>query len=189
MKKIFCALILVLCVVTPSFSASRQEMKRMSTFLSNFTELGMYNFNVDTVPSGELVRFGIWHNYINNNKSRIEECPRGRNCQYGYSVINKKYVAESVKKYFDIDLEHESIENGHYDGRYYHFMPADGEIPYYADVQEVSSNSGIITMRGELYSSEDEDDRPATFTARAKPYRFNGRDTWSILTMTTKWRE
>ncbi len=49
MKKIFCALILVLCVVTPSFPASRQEMKRMSTFLSNFTELGMcitsvYNF-------------------------------------------------------------------------------------------------------------------------------------------------
>ena len=103
-------------------------------------------------------------------------------------MIRSSHVAGSVKKYFDLELGHVSIEGGHYDGRYYHFMPADGEIPYYADVQEVSQRGRVITMRGELYSSEDRDDRPATFTATAKPYRYDGKDTWALLTLKTKWR-
>ncbi len=183
MKKIFCVIITLLCFTSPAMSASRQELKLMSTFLSNFTELSMYNFNIDTISDKELVRFGIWHNYHNNYRSRIEDCPRGNKCPYGEKVIHKKYVAESVRKFFDVDLNHQSILHGHYDGTYYHFPAADGEIPYYAEVQSVSKRGNLIIMRGELYNAEDEEERAGNFTATAKPYRYNGKNTWSIISL------
>ncbi len=187
MRKILCVLILSLLLCSSAFGASRSEIKRMSTFLSNFTELGMYSIDIDTIPFSALVRFGVWHNYHNNFKSRIKPCPN-RNCPHGDLIIDKKFAAESVRKFFDLELEHSSTENEYYDGRVYHFEGADGEIPYYADVQEVSRRGGVITMRGELYSAEDDSDRPATFTATAKPYRYDGKDTWSILSLNVRWR-
>lgn len=189
MKKVLCVSALLLLLSASAFGASRQELKRMSTFLSNFTELGMYNINVDTIPEKDLVHFGIWHNYINNYKSRIKPCPRGSRCSYGDVVISSSYVEESVEKFFDLELEHQSTDNEHYDGKYYHFYAADGEIPYYADVQEVSRKGSVITLRGELYNAEDEDERPARFTARVKPYRWKGEDRWALLTLTTRWEE
>lgn len=59
-----------------AFGASSSELKRMSTFVSNFTELGMMNFHVDDLSDSELADFGIWHNYRNNFKSRIQHCPK-----------------------------------------------------------------------------------------------------------------
>ena len=188
MRKVLCVCAVVVALCSPAMSAGRQEMKRMGVFLSNFTELGMYDVDAEDISDAELVHFGIWHNYVNNYRTRIEDCPDGEGCPYGWKVIRSSHVAGSVKKYFDLELGHVSIEGGHYDGRYYHFMPADGEIPYYADVQEVSQRGRVITMRGELYSSEDRDDRPATFTATVKPYRYGGKDTWAIITLKTKWR-
>ncbi len=170
----------------PAFGASPTEMARMGTFISNFTEQGIYDIDIDTITHDELVHFGIWHNYINNFKSRIKRCPK-KNCPYGSLIIDAKFVEESVNKYFDLDLAHDSAENVHYDGRVYHFDGADGETRYYADVTDVSRRGNIITMRGELYSAENEDDRPASFTATAKPYKFHGKNTWSILSLTTDW--
>ena len=188
MKRFIFALMVAVMLCGSAFGASSSEIKRMSTFLSNFTEQGMYNIDTAGITDAELIHFGIWHNYINNYKSRIADCPNGKKCPYGYKVIDRKYVAESVKKYFDTEIEHASIDDAHYDGRLYHFMPADGERIYYAEVQKVSQKGNVITMRGELYAVEDKDDRPATFTATAKPYKHNGRNTWSILTLATNWR-
>ncbi|MBQ7221312.1 MAG: hypothetical protein IJS28_10070 [Synergistaceae bacterium] len=187
MRKLASALLLAVIICVPAFGASRAEMKRMSTFLSNFTELGMYDINADTITDGELVHFGVWHNYVNNFKSRIRRCP-DKNCPYGSLIIDEKYAAESVKKFFNINLKHTSTEDEHYSGNFYHFEGADGEITYYAEVQEVSRKGSIITMRGELYSAEDDEDRPATFTARAKPYKYGGKDTWYILSLAVRWR-
>ena len=188
MRKVFYALVIAALVCSPVFGASKTEMARMGTFLSNFTEQGMYNVNINNVTDEELVHFGIWHNYINNFKSRIKRCTK-RNCPYGSLIIDKKYVAESVRKYFDLELDHTSTDNEHYDGKVYHFEGADGERTYYADVTEVTQKGNIITMRGEIYAADDEDDRPATFVAEAKTYKYNGKNTWSLHWINTEWEE
>ena len=52
-----------------SYAASAAELKLMSTFLSNFTELGFMNFEAKELTNeddpADMIRFGIWHNYIN----------------------------------------------------------------------------------------------------------------------------
>ena len=187
MKKILCALFIVMVVFSGvAFGASSAELKRMSTFLSNFTELGMMNFNVDDLTDGELARFGIWHNYVNNYNTRIKRCPN-KNCPYGSLVIDKTYVAESVRKFFNRDIRHQSAQDeemyGHYDGKkYYHFEGADGESPFYAKVYEVKKRGDVIVMRGETYEPE-HDSEGSTFTAVAKPYKYDGKNTWSIISL------
>ncbi len=180
-----------------------QQMKRMSTFLSNFTELGFFNFDTeasgdddmlhlgDDPSSPDLIRFGIMHNYINNFKSRIRNCPK-KNCPHGSLVIEAKYVAEAVKKYFDIDLKHRSVDDSdppyHYDGKVYHFEGADGEAVYYALVQKAAVEDGAVHMTGEVCNADDKTDRPWTFEAFARSSKWKGKDTWTILSMRIKER-
>jgi hypothetical protein len=193
---------------------SAEEIKRMSVFLSNFTELGFMNFDIradgsdDLLHMGatgaapDLIRFGIMHNYINNYKSRIAKC-KTKNCEWGSLVIEGKYVAESVKKYFDINLKNQSVTESDppyfYDGKLYHFEGADGEANHYAQVKEVSEgNGGVLLMTGTVYDNEamfnakskkTDDFTVATFKATAKPYKFGGKDTWAILSLTTEWND
>ncbi|MDR0827353.1 MAG: hypothetical protein LBN33_05685, partial [Desulfovibrio sp.] len=123
------------------------ELKKMSTFLSNFTEIGLDNFYVkgsgvdgsgdllalSADDPADLVRFGIWHNYRNNYDSRVAPC-KAKGCKWGSLTIDGKHVLESVKKYFDIDLKNRSITESdppyYYDGKLYHFEGADGEATY-----------------------------------------------------------
>jgi hypothetical protein len=183
---------------------SAAELKRMSTFLSNFTELDFMDFDIEADGSDELlhmgapdaapdlIRFGIRHNYINNYKSRIALC-KTKNCEYGSLVVDGKHVAESVKKYFDLVLKNQSVLESdppsYFDGKLYHFEGADGEATYYADVKEVFKDGNVLRMTGELYNIDDKKDRPAAFEATAKPYKFGGKDTWAILSLTTEWNE
>lgn len=117
-------------------------MKRLGLFISNFTETGLFNFDIraENTDDGllhlgmpenvtELARFGIIHNYI-NNESRIRKC-RDKNCESGPLVIDKKFVAESVSKYFGLELEAMDLDaivddvtaEFLYDGRLFHFDP------------------------------------------------------------------
>jgi hypothetical protein len=200
MKRIFWCLIFVLLFVSPTFAAggeknfSATELKLMSTFLSNFTELGFMNFDAATfLKSDEIIRFGIRHNYINNYKSRIAKC-KIRDCPHGSLVIDAKHVTESIEKYFAVDFkDHKSVKPDyefykeyeyHYDGKLYHFEGADGEAVYYARVDKaVRNSSGQIVMTGELYNADDKDDKLGKFEAAAKPYKYGGKDTWAIISM------
>ena len=38
-------------------------------------------------------------------------------------------------------------------------------------------------MTGDIYNADDKTDRPWTFEAFAKPYKWKGKDTWSILSL------
>ena len=107
MKRFIFACLFAVLVASSAFGASSSELKKMSTFVSNFTEIGMNNFDVDEISDSELARFGIWHNWQNNFKTRIQRCP-DKNCPYGGYVIDKKFVAESVKKFFNLEIEHQS---------------------------------------------------------------------------------
>ncbi len=80
MRRLVYACILAAMVCSSAFGVYRSELERMSTFISNFTELGYYNIiNADTISDEELVHFGVWHNCTNNFDSRIKRCP-DKNC-------------------------------------------------------------------------------------------------------------
>ena len=201
-SKKFFALLLVLsllvcaCGIASAAGAqkgfSSTDLKKMSTFLSNFTELGFMNFDAkeltDEANPADMIRFGIWHNYINNFKSRISQC-KTKDCKWGSLVIEGKYVTETIKKYFDVDYKKlasvtESDPPYFFDGKLYHFEGADGEAVYFARVDEAEKNAeGQIIMRGEIYNAEDEQDILGTFEALAKPHKFGGKDTWAIISM------
>jgi len=213
MKKILFGILILALVLTSAPVAAAEtklkpgaaELKKMSVFLSNFTELFFNNFDVETGGSDErthlgdkgnmveLINFGVMHNYINNFKSRIAP-DKTRKGVSAYYVIDGKYVAESVKKYFDLDVKHQDVnEEGlvyDYDGKFYHFEAGDGEGRYYADVKEVfKRDDGTLRMTGEIYYAEDETDRPSTFEAIVKPHKWDGKDTWAILSLTTTDKE
>ena len=180
-----------------SYAASANQLKLMSTFLSNFTEVGLMFFNTKEIASGthpeKLIRFGIMHNYINNFKSRIKQCG-AKGCEWGSLTIEGKFVTESIKKYFDVDYTKlasvtESDPPYHYDGKLYHFEGADGEAVYYARVDKALPSGNAVVMTGEIYNSDDKDDKLGSFEAHAKPHKFGGRDTWAILSMETKFYE
>ena len=207
MNRKILAVLLVLAVVFSLGTAKKKddEKKRMGIFISNFTELGMYEFDLeeegsdeilhlgDPYSMGELIRFGVGHNII-NNKKLIQKCKR-KDCEFGSSTISKESVAASVRKYFDLPLKHQKVIGDapeiDYDGKLYHFDKSNwnsGTI-YYADVQEVSKSKNFITMEGELYELDNPKHRPATFVAKAKPYKWNNKDTWAILSLSVEWTE
>ena len=123
-------LILLLLSAVPAHAADDWQMvtlrsrdqKRLSTFLSNFTEPGLYNADMaESCGPGVLhlksargqktpIAFGIRHNFINNFKSRIRGCTT-HGCPYGDSTIDAKCVRTSVKKYSGLTAQNNSIDD------------------------------------------------------------------------------
>ena len=174
---------------------SKDELEKMNIFLSAFTQVYLTNFDVNTITPEQLIAFGIRHNYLN-----VVNCFQhpSEDSEHGNILLEDKYVTESVKKYFDIDFKaHGTVseENGrgfHYDGKYYIFWAADGAGYPMARIKEVFENrSGQLGMTGEIYCYifDDEDyveKSEATFEAYAKPHKYAGEDTWSIISFKSK---
>ena len=193
------------CALTLGASKQSGEIQRMGIFVSNFTEQGLYDFDLEAegdpdlahfgnpVFTSELIKFGITHNVINRSKSTVKTCPDKR-CPDGPHIMSGKSVAESVRKYFDLNIKNQTVDEDTitipYDGKNYHFNASDfkPETVYYAEVQNVSRRNGIITMTGELYNVKNKKDRPATFRATAKPHIWDDKDTWSILSLSVDWK-
>lgn len=157
------------------------ELKRMSTFLSNFTEIGLMDFNVQDIAKDDLIMFGIWHNYKNNYNSRISLC-KTKDCNYGSLALDKKHVTESIMKYFAINFTDHSGEG--YDGKVYHFDGADGDLPIMTHVKKVYRHiPGQFRMTGDIYVIDHDGvtEIIGSFEAYAKPYKYAGKDTWSII--------
>ena len=202
MKRIFLCLALVCLFASSAVAASGEEkfsaaeLKLMSTFVSNFTEVRLFDFETETLlQSDYIIRFGVWHNYINNFKSRIARC-KTKDCPHGSLVIEPRHVTDSIVKYFGADFkDHRSMKPDYefykeyefyYDGRLYHFEGADGEAVYYARVDNaVKNSSGQVIMTGELYKANDKNNKFGKFEAVAKPYKYNGKDTWAIISLQT----
>ena len=208
MKKFLLALVLVFALSAAAFAAtSQKELDRMGIFISNFTEVGMFEFDLEEFGDdtaihlgdpnnfGEFLYFGIMHAYINAPKS-IKKC-RDKTCEYGDLTVDGNTVINAVKKYFDVEIKPQSDLNRtpaiYYNksDKLYHFeKPELPEPTYYAQVKNVktSANGKIITMTGDIYNFNKKSERPATFTATAKPHKWQGKNTWAILSLTTEWR-
>lgn len=195
-------LLLLFCVLAPASCGAAEpdaaELKRMSVFLSNFTELGMRNFTAKEVlrtdNPRDMIHFGVWHNYVNNFRSTVETC-KDKQCRWGSATMLCSHVQKSLRRYFGYDLkqclsaEGDQHNSYHFDGTRYHFECADGEATYYARVQKaVKRNDGLIEMSGYLYNAEDEGDVPAFFAALAKPHTWQGKSTWAIVSFRTVYK-
>jgi len=191
--KISCLLVILFTMCTTSANTTDKkldvepaELKRMSTFLSNFIEVGLDNFDIKTIENEELIYFGVMHNYKNNFKSRFVQCTQPER-QY-QAAIDPKYASESVKKYFDLELKKhgDALDEVQYDGKRYYVPLADGDIVRCARVKEVyQTDSGLLRMIGEVYYEDNEgvEEITGTMEAVAKPYKYGGKNTWAIMSL------
>lgn len=217
MKKFLLSVLLIFVFCCAASAVDQTpEMKKMSVFISNFTEAGFFNFDLEDGDNDgealseyeepkthlgnpanitELVKFGIIHNLINNYNSRIKKC-KDKNCESGNLTIDKKFVFESVKKYFGLDISRKDLSViaedpsavFSYDGKLFHFdadsfrEPGNDKI-YFADVQGVTKRGKNLLIAGDIYNSKKITDRPGMFAATVRPV--NG--SWIIIDMTTDW--
>ena len=180
MKKygVFAVCILALFCASAALAApGEKQIKAMSLFLSNFTELGFMEASTEEMAKPEnypdLVRFGVWHNYINNFKSRIERND-AKSQKHGDVRIKASWVEESVLKYFGLKIKADkSVEQVyppyHFDGTSFHFQAADGEATWLARVKKASNpQKGVWEISGEVYNADDPTDILGGFKAVIK---------------------
>ena len=157
-------------------------VKAMSIFISNFTELDMYEIpDVSKMTHDELVYFGVGHNFINNPK-QIRKAAGGK------LSVSGKQTGESLRRYFALDItpsasaKYANAEYDYSNGNYAFVQPADRTI-YYARVSEAYIDGDRILMIGEIYNLKNEKDIRGPFYAYAKPWKYGGRDTWALLSL------
>lgn len=169
----------------------------MGDFLTPFVRRSLENFDVkadgddDLLHLGNpdnvyhLISFGIDYN-VYYNYSLIKFC-EDPDCKLnGFMTIDGKYVKETVKKFFDIDIENQTVTDEdmgitiEYDGKVYHF---DGDVEgedYSTVVEKATRNGKIITMLGTFYSYN----KPfRKFAATAKNHKYKGKNTFAILSL------
>ena len=186
--------ILLLLSVNPAHATdfTVSQMKHMSVFLSNFTELGHTDFErsdlINEKDPGRMVQFGIWHNYLNNKKA-IQPCYQ---CQWGDMTVDASFIQRTLKRYFDYDLKHfPEVEQAgypyHFDGRRYHFSLVDktGPALYARVTQAEQDKNGNIIMSGYLHKPGDSQATAGKFRALAKPHHWSHKKTWTIINFHT----
>jgi len=103
----------------------------LNTFFSNFSEVFLEPFEEGKISNQELIRFGVLHNYINNDgliKHYYEN----------YGSIEAEYIEKSVEKYFGHTIEHhESITISEFKDGYYIIPYADGEATVFSQVERL----------------------------------------------------
>lgn len=199
MRKTLAALLVVflLCGVAGASDGGKEvqlgkaALSKMNLFLSNFTELGFDNITREGLSREKLIHFGIWHNYLNNFKSRIVPCKK--DCKNGDLLIDGKFVAESIRKYFGIDFDAHGTVEGEmrffFDGKAYHFFGADGEAVYFAyTTKAYDVGGGRLRLEGILYNANVEDREPeADFVAEVETKKVGGKEATALISIATKW--
>ena len=130
-------------------SMTDAEYKKLSIFLSNFSEVMYDNFDIDHYTDEELIEYAIWHTYRNNDNAIINVT----DSEYYYAKISAETIFNVIDRYFGIKVTHKSVgyidnpEHWNYgqyqylfkDG-YYYFTPADGEPVRWSEVEEFYDN-------------------------------------------------
>lgn len=171
---------------------SAEQMKKMGIFLSNFTECNYTTISrrefID--KPDEMVNFALCHNWINNFRSFTlkNSCGKEKTDGNYFAHLDPKNVEKTVKKYLDYDF---SAHQGHgdyivYDGYTYCIPAADGEQhPAVKVVSADRQEDGTILVKGSSYYPDSEEDADDNINVKAviKPYVWNGKDTWSLVSM------
>ena len=186
---------------------SKEELKRMNVFMSNFFEAGIGSIDIEHIEYNEdkklfnetinqLVEFGIDHNDINNyQKFNNSSCPEMEN----YSGLKVEDVKETVNKYFGYKLKDNNLPNFldsnsyKFENNCYYKIIACCEPGSFAKVDYVEKlKDGIVIMIGKRYTyestgstSDDDTYVSAYFIAKAKEKTYKGKKTWELISLKT----
>jgi hypothetical protein len=156
-------------------------LKRMSVFVSNFTELDMFEIdNRNFMKYGDIVYFGVMHNHLNNPKT-VKTTKDGR------FAVDYSAVFASAKKYFSFDAETGDARiSAKYNGLEFECKgdsfifkkPANRKI-YYARVTETLKDGSLILMKGKIYEKSNPENVLGPFYAYAEP----ADGTWILVSI------
>ncbi|MEK4730058.1 hypothetical protein [Paenibacillus sp. FSL L8-0641] len=128
------------------------QKKKLNLFFSNLSEAYMGNFNINDYDKEILIDFAVKHNQINYGK-RITTV---ENNQQFTDKLNSKYVVQTIKRFFDINVKPESTSTYPLVGSSYQWDTADGE--QYMDFSQVENfydnGNGTYTAKIQIYTSD-----------------------------------
>lgn len=177
MKKFFLILFLAF-LIGNAFSEDR--MGRLGTLISNFTEVGFYNRDIQNLSNGEYIYFGVTHQRMNHAFKKSKA---------GYVCVPASDVETNVSRYFGKKLmRHDSISEMFYDRikRCYEVLDPNDEQRIHAKVLDVQDNSDeTLTVTGLLYDEDSPSKQYGNFRAHLKPRLWRGKDTWTLISIKT----
>ena len=169
---------------------SKDTMKRMGTFVSNFTELKMYNLpDAQALINEQYAEFGVLHEKMNNFNSFKQE-------GNSRASIEASHIENAVMRYFGRQFSaHCSVPVGtrswaiQFDAKTKRYTiqrtdEPESAVVTYARVEKAENlPDGNVRMTGTLHNAKDESELRGTFVAVARPHKWNGRDTWALLSL------
>ena len=156
---------------------SSDEMAKISLFLSNFTEVRMKKFDVNSVTSSELVDFSMEHNYLNNKKTRVKDVAKAG------QMIAREDLEESVKKYFDLELaDYIDANCSGYTFKTYNKH----NIIYVKAIKVYEMDNGNFYIKGKLYDVENKSKIFGSVDAIVKKHNFKGKESYALIELLVK---
>lgn len=121
---------------------TKEEKTRLNTFFSNFSETFVPPFDMGQISNKELIRFGVFHNYI-NNRQRFE-----RIYEFSEERLAAEYVEGTVYWYFGKKVQHQTYNlDLRYNKGYYYIPMAAGEGLHFSQITK------LINLGGNYYTA------------------------------------
>lgn len=177
-------------------SLNGEKQKKMNTFLSNFSETRLYNYDKNYINQEDMISFAFEHNSINANKNVFME-----NGQMG---ISAEKVNSTLDKYMGIKIPLQGAGDWSYNNGFFYTGIADGECCDYFSVatKMINNGDGTYTVNFNTYYAEFEsqevtkshytytndtarNDPSCEFvksgTAIVKDKVYNNKNTWELI--------
>ncbi|MDR3542281.1 MAG: hypothetical protein P4L69_15160 [Desulfosporosinus sp.] len=159
-----------------------KAQQQLNTFFSNFAEVSLDPFAKGSISNLALIRFGIYHNWINNHNLFQTKGDK--------AYISQDGVNSSVNKYFGVDIQKNEAPgfNGSdgwsYDNGYYAIYPASGETLKFIQVSRlVDLSGGYFSADLNLYEAS------SGFTdVNSPPESWKSKDQSDIPTLMQKFK-
>ena len=147
----------------PAVSLNRAEGTKLNTFLSNFSEAGLRDYDPQNTPEEELIAFAILHNLVNNPKLFR---PVGDQV-----ALPAAKVDATLQKYLGRRVRHRSLPNWGitYDGSRYLRSDTDRDAcPHFSQVVTLlSEGNGVFVAYANIHESPEEDATRECYVPRA----------------------
>lgn len=138
-------------------NTSKEELRKLNIFLSNFSEVDFSNFSKDNYNEEQLIQFAIVNQLANNYDTAFES--------YTYSDgdnrmgISASTVQSTIDKYFGFTVKNQSTQYYEYYNGAYILPLASGEMyPDFSKVKEIYREGNNLRIIAEIYRPEKFDD-------------------------------
>jgi hypothetical protein len=159
--------------------------KRMSAFVSNFTEIEMFEIkNSARMKYGDFVYFGVMHNYLNNRKF-VKKTSDGK------LTVDGRQTFAAVEKYFGLETDPgDERASATYKGKKFEYknkvfvfdIPEE-RIIWRVSVDSAYDEDGVILMKGLIYNKDDMSRERGDFWAYAEKTDRGGEEEWTLISL------